>query len=213
MGRFEYSSEAFGIGGRDLVTVALKDLGVEVVMTQGFNNGERDFTGVIESFKKSGAPALVTYITLAADYGLFARQLKLQGAQVPWIGSPAILNVESRTVAGEALYGTYGVNEFYGDASPAARSFAAAYKAKYGQEAGASAAWCYDAVRVFAGAMKKAPDLKPENLRQAMLDIQKYPGAMGEYNFGGNGDGLDSYHVMQNDQGTLKLLKTMRVAR
>jgi len=208
-----YSSEPFGIGGRDLVTAALKDLGVELVMTQGYINGEKDFTAVIESIKKSGPLALVTYMTLPADLGLFARQLKQQGAQVTWIGSSSILNLEIRTQAGEALYGTYGVSEFNGDASPAARSFVTVYKAKYGQEASGSAVWCYDAVRVFAEAMKKAPDLKPENLRLAIQGIQKFPGAMGEYNFDGNGDGLDSYHVMQNDQGTLKLLKTMRVAR
>jgi branched-chain amino acid transport system substrate-binding protein len=208
-----YSSEPFGIGGRDLVTAALRDLGVEVVVTQGFTVGEKDFTAVIEALKKSGPPALVTYMNLPADLGLFARQLKERGAQVTWIGSPSIFNPESRTLAGEALYGTYGVTEFHGDASPTARSLATAFKAKYGQEANAAAAWCYDALRVFAEAMIKAPDLKPENLRQAILGIQKFPGAEGEYNFDGNGDGLDSYHVMQNEQGTLKLLKTVLVAR
>ena len=66
---------------------------------------------------------------------------------------------------------------------------------------------------VFAEAMKKAPDLKAENLRKAILSIQKFPGAEGEYNFDQNGDGLDHYNIVQNEKGNIIYFKTLRVAR
>ena len=105
------------------------------------------------------------------------------------------------------------MTDFHVEASPTSKAFAAAYKAKFNQEPDLYAAWCYDAVIVFAEAMKKAPDLKPENLRKAILGIQKFPGAEGEYNFDQNGDGLDHYHIVQNEKGTIKYFKTLRVAR
>jgi len=61
--------------------------------------------------------------------------------------------------------------------------------------------------------MKRSPDLKAENLRKAILEIQKFPGAEGEYNFDQNGDGLDHYHVVQNVNGAIKYFKTLRVTR
>ena len=99
------------------------------------------------------------------------------------------------------------------DASPTSTEFAKAYKAKFGQDPDLYASWCYDAVMVFGEAMKRSPDLKPENLRKAILGIQKFPGAEGEYNFDQNGDGLDHYHIVQNVKGDIKYFKTLRVPR
>ena len=208
-----HASDAFGNGGRDMLTPAVKELGGEVVFTQGFNNQEKDFTAVVQGLKKSGATGLGTYFTFGTDLGVFARQIKQQGVNVKWVGSPSITGVDSRNLAGDALWGTYGVTDFHVDASPASKAFATAYKAKFGQDPDLYASWCYDAVIVFAEAMKKAPDLKADNLRKAILSIQKFPGAEGEYNFDQNGDGLDHYNIVQNEKGNIIYFKTLRVAR
>jgi len=168
---------------------------------------------VVQGLKKSGATALGTYFTFGTDLGVFARQVKQQGVDVKWVGSPSITGVDSRNLAGDALWGRYGVTDFHVDASPASKAFATAYKAKFGQDPDLYASWCYDAVIVFAEAMKKAPDLKAENLRKAILGIQKFPGAEGEYNFDQNGDGLDHYNIVQNEKGNIIYFKTLRVAR
>jgi branched-chain amino acid transport system substrate-binding protein len=208
-----HASDAFGNGGRDFLVPAVKALGGEVVLDQSYNNQEKDFTGVVQALKKSGATGLNTYMTFGTDLGVLARQIKQLGAQVTWVGSPSITGVDSRNLAGDSLYGTYGVTDFHVEASPTSAEFAKAYKAKFNQEPDLYAAWCYDAVLVFAEAMKKSPDLKPENLRKAILSIQKFPGAEGEYNFDSNGDGLDHYHIVQNVNGSIKYFKTLRVAR
>ncbi len=208
-----HASDAFGNGARDGLIPAVKALGGEMVLDQAYNNQEKDFTGVVQTLKKSAATGLSTYMTFSTDLGIFARQLKQQGIRVTWVGSPSITAVDGRNLAGDALYGTYGVTDFDVDASPTSRAFAAAYKAKFNQEPDLYASWCYDAVMVFAEAMKRSPDLKPENLRKAILSIQKFPGAEGEYNFDENGDGLDHYHIVQNTNGVIKYFKTLRVSR
>jgi len=208
-----HASDAFGNGGRDMLAPAVKALGGEVVLDQGYNNGEKDFTGVVQALKKSGATGLNTYMTYGTDLGVLARQIKQLGAQVTWVGSPSITGVDSRNLAGDSLYGTYGVTDFHVDASPTSKAFATAYKAKYGQDPDLYAAWCYDAMLVFGEAMKNAPDLKPGSIRKAILDIKKFPGAEGEYNFDQNGDGLDHYYIVHNDKGVIKLFKTMHVSR
>ncbi len=208
-----HASDAFGNGGRDMLAPEIKKLGGEVVLDQAYNNQEKDFTGVVQALKKSGATGLNTYMTFGTDLGVLARQIKQLGVQVIWVGSPSITGVDSRNLAGDSLFGTYGVTDFHIDASATSKEFAKAYKAKFNQDPDLYASWCYDAVMVFAEAMKRSPDLKAENLRKAILEIQKFPGAEGEYNFDKNGDGLDHYHVVQNDKGTVKYFKTLRVPR
>jgi branched-chain amino acid transport system substrate-binding protein len=208
-----HSSDAFGSGGRDMLLPALKDLGAEVVFDQAYTNGEKDFTAVVQGLKKSGATGLATYMTFGTDLGVFARQMKQLGVEVKWVGSPSITGVDSMNLAGDALFGTYGVADFHPDASPMSSAYTAAYKAKYNENTDFYSAWTYDAILVFAEAAKKAPDLKPETLRKAIIAIRKLPGAESEYNFDENGDGLDSYHIVQNDKGIIKMVKTLRVER
>ena len=208
-----HASDAFGNGGRDMLVAAYKEFGITPVMIQGYTNGEKDFTAIVQNLKRSGAEALNTYMTFSTDLGILARQIKQQGVQVKWVGSPSITAIDGLNLAGDALYGTYGVTDFHIDGSPTAKAFAAAYKAKYGQEPDLYAAWCYDAILVFAEAMKNAPDLKPGSIRKAILNIKKFPGAEGEYNFDQNGDGLDHYYVVHNDKGVIKLFKTLHVGR
>jgi branched-chain amino acid transport system substrate-binding protein len=208
-----HANDAFGNGGRDMVVAALKELGATPVLDQGYNSGEKDFTAVVQAIKKSGANALVTYMTFSTDLGILARQIKQLGAQVTWVGSPSITAIDGRKLAGDALYGTYGVTDFQVDATPTSKSFAAAYNTKYGLDPDLYAAWSYDAMLVLAEAMKKAPDLKPEGIRNAILGIKKFPGAEAEYNFDQNGDGLDHYHIVQNVNGVIKLVKTLHVSR
>ena len=208
-----HSTDAFGSGGRDNVVKALQDLKVEPVVVQGFNNGEKDFTAVLTALRQSGADGLITYFTFSVDNGIFAKQLKQLGIKVTWVGSPAIVAVDGRKLAGEALYGTYGVSDFHVDGSAKSKEFTAAYRAKYNVEPDLYSSWCYDAVSVLAEGMRRAPDLKPESIRKAIMGIRGFPGAEGEYNFDENGDGLDHYHIVRNENGTIKYFKTIRVPR
>ena len=208
-----HSTDAFGNGGRDFVTKALGELKAEPALVQGYNNGEKDYTAILTSVRQSGADGLLTYFTFSTDIGIFAKQVKQLGIKVGWIGSPSIVAVDGRKLAGEALHGTYGVSDFHVDGSAKSKEFTAAYRAKYNLEPDLYSAWCYDAVTVLAEAMRRAPDLKPESIRKAILGIKGFPGAEGEYNFDENGDGLDHYHIVRNENGVIKYFKTIRVPR
>lgn len=208
-----FANDAFGQGGRDLVVKALEGLNVKPVLVQGYNNHEKDFTAVLTALKQSGADSLITYMTFTPEVGIMAKQMQQLGIKLTWVGSPSITTTDARRLGADALYGTYGVTDFNADASPRSKAFAAAYKAKHSKDADLYSAWTYDAVHVLAEAMKKAPDLKPESIRTAILSIKGFQGAEYEYNFDENGDGLDHYHIIQNVNGDLKFAKTLRGSR
>src|SRR5207245_612119 len=127
-----HSTDAFGSGGRDLVVQELTKLGRPPVLVQGYNNGEKDFTAVLTAVRQSGADGLITYMTFSTDVGIMAKQIKQLGIKAAWLGSPSITAIDGRKLAGDALYGTYGVTDFHADASPKSREFAAAYRAQHG---------------------------------------------------------------------------------
>jgi branched-chain amino acid transport system substrate-binding protein len=136
-----------------------------------------------------------------ADEALFAKQLRQLGVNLTWVGSPTTVSVTALKLAGPALYGSYAVTDFNRDSSEAAKAFATKYEAAYKTPADFFGAWSYDAVHVLARAIDQANSLEPEKLRQAILSVKGYAGAVGIYNFDKNGDGLHGYNVVKNNNG------------
>src|SRR4029077_5770254 len=106
-----HSTDTFGAGGKTALIDALKALGVEPVTIQGYTNNTQDFTAIVLAIKKSGADTLASYMTNAPDVGIFAKQSRQLGVNVPWIGSATLATETALKLAGEALWGTYTVSD------------------------------------------------------------------------------------------------------
>jgi branched-chain amino acid transport system substrate-binding protein len=198
-----HSTDAFGTAGGKALSAALEKLGSPAVLDQGYANQSQDFTPVVLAIKQSGADILGSYFTFENDIGIFARQLRQLGVNIPWVGSPSIVNITALKLAGPALYGTFGVADYAEESSDAAKTFGKAYRdiAKVAPDNQSS--WPYDAINVLAAAINKAGATDPAKIREAILATQKFPGAEGEYNFDQNGDGLHGYNIVKNEKGTI----------
>ncbi|HYM04138.1 MAG TPA: ABC transporter substrate-binding protein [Stellaceae bacterium] len=198
-----HSTDAFGTAGMKNLTEALKAMGIEPVLIQGYPNNSQDFTPVALAVKQSGADVMGTYMTFESDQGIFAKQLRQLGVTLSWVGSPTTVTTTALKLAGAALYGSYAVVDFNRDSSPAAKEFATKYEAAYKAAPDIFASWSYDAVHVLAMAMNNAKSLDPGKIRDAILAVKGYQGAEGTYNFDKNGDGLHGYNIVKNDNGTI----------
>ncbi|WGS18414.1 MULTISPECIES: ABC transporter substrate-binding protein [unclassified Bradyrhizobium] len=198
-----HSTDAFGTAGGKALTEALQKLGAPPVLDQGYANQSQDFTPVVLAIKQSGADILGSYFTFENDLGIFARQLRQLGVNIPWVGSPSIVNITALKLAGPALYNTYGVADYAEDSSDASKAFGKLYRDAVKVAPDNQSAWTYDAVTVLATAINKAGSTEPEKIRDAILAIKKFPGAEGEYNFDQNGDGLHGYNIVKNDKGKI----------
>ena len=198
-----HSTDAFGTAGGKALSAALEKLGSPAVLDQGYANQSQDFTPVVLAIKQSGADILGSYFTFENDLGIFARQLRQLGVNMPWVGSPSIVNITALKLAGPALYGTFGVADYAEESSDAAKVFGKAYRdiAKVAPDNQSS--WPYDAINVLAAAINKAGSTDSAKIREAILATQKFPGAEGEYNFDQNGDGLHGYNIVKNEKGTI----------
>jgi branched-chain amino acid transport system substrate-binding protein len=198
-----HSTDAFGTAGGKALADALAKLGTPAALDQGYANQSQDFTPVVLAVKQSGADILGTYFTFENDLGIFARQLRQLGVNIPWVGSPSVVAVSSTKLAGPALFGTYGVADYAEDSSAASKAFGKAYREAYKTAPDNQSAWPYDAITILSAAINKAGSTEPGKIREALLATKKVPGAEGEYNFDQNGDGLHGYNVVRNEKGTI----------
>jgi branched-chain amino acid transport system substrate-binding protein len=202
-----HSTDAFGTGGKNALTDALKALGVEPLMAQGYTNNSQDFTPVVLAIKKSGAEVIGTYMTNSPDQGIFARQLRQLGVNVAWIGSPTTISVTALQLAGDALHGSYAITDFTVDMNDTTRAYARKYRDRYNLTPDTFSAWAYDAMHLLATAIRTAKSTEPEAVRKALLAIKGYEGVEGRYEFDEFGDGLHGYSVVRNEKGNIVFIK------
>ncbi|MCK1389604.1 ABC transporter substrate-binding protein [Bradyrhizobium sp. 1] len=198
-----HSTDAFGTAGGKALTAALEKLGAPPVLDQGYANQSQDFTPVVLAIKQSGADILGSYFTFENDLGIFARQLRQLGVNIPWVGSPSIVNITALKLAGPALYNTYGVADYAEDSSEGSKAFGKIYRDAVKVAPDNQSSWTFDAINVMAQAINKAGTTEPAKIREAILAIKKFPGAEGEYNFDQNGDGLHGYNIVKNEKGNI----------
>ncbi|MBK4735145.1 ABC transporter substrate-binding protein [Noviherbaspirillum pedocola] len=202
-----HATDAFGNGGKNMLTAALKEHGITPVTVQGFTSNSQDFTPVVLAIKQSGADVVSSYITNSTDVGIFAKQLRQLGVNSAWVGSPSLSTDTAMKLAGDALYGTYSIADFAVESSPEAQAYAKRYQEKYKLVPDLYSAWSYDAVQVLAQAIKKANSTKPDDIRKAIHEIKGYKGVEGTYTFDKNGDGLHGYNVVKNENGKIVFVK------
>ena len=197
-----HSTDAFGTAGGKALTEALGKLGATAT-DQGYANQSQDFTPVVLAIKQSGADILGSYFTFENDLGIFGRQLRQLGVNIPWVGSPSIVNITALKLAGPALYNTYGVADYAEDSSEGSKAFGKVYRDAVKVAPDNQSSWTFDAVTVLSASINKAGSTDPAKIREAILATKKFPGAEGEYNFDQNGDGLHGYNIVKNDKGTI----------
>src|SRR6202007_2256015 len=70
-----HTTDAFGTSGMKNLVEALKGMGVEPALVQGYTNYSQDFTPVVLAVKQSGADVMGTYM-FPTDLAILARQLR-----------------------------------------------------------------------------------------------------------------------------------------
>jgi branched-chain amino acid transport system substrate-binding protein len=189
------------------LVAALEKLEAKPVLVQGYVNAQVDFTAVVLAVKQSGADILGSYITFPTDCAVLARQLRQLGVSLPWIGSQAITTATAISLAGAALYGSYGVVDFSPEANPESAAFTKHYEETYHSPADAFTAWPYDEIMMLAHAINAAGSTDPQRIREALLNIHGIKGVNGTFSFDANGDGLRGLNVVRNDAGKIVFIR------
>jgi branched-chain amino acid transport system substrate-binding protein len=173
-----YDSTNYGVSGRDDLLNQIKRQGnkLNVVATEKFNIGDKDMTAQILRAKLGGAQAVLIW-GIGPELAAVANDMAKAGLKVPLIGGWPLSMSNFIDNAGKNGNGTLMPQTFIEDPiTPKAKSFIAGYHKAYKVNripSPVSAAQGYDAVYIFAAAVKQAQSTDTRKIKDALEDLRE----------------------------------------
>ena len=161
-------------------------LGGQVINAEGVQENTADFRTIIVKLKGMENLDAVVSPTYPKEGGVFVRQAKELGLNVPLFGGDNWGSPEFRNIAGDAAEGVFYTAPSE-NTSPTFSEFAQRYKAKYGEEPDVFGAYSYDAAMAIFRAIEAAGTADTVKVREALLKIS-FEGVSGKIAFRPNGD-------------------------
>jgi len=183
-------NSAYGKGETAYQTAALKRNNLTPLDTEAYGIDDKDFTGQLTKILQSQPEVLLLAASEVAG-GLVAKQARQLGFTGIIAGGSAMATPKFIETAGDAAEGVYFTSPYPGnDANERTRAFAAAYKARWGEDAEEHGANSYDGASMLLLAMSKANPLTPENVAAEMHKISGYQGLQGVFTYDTTGEGI-----------------------
>jgi branched-chain amino acid transport system substrate-binding protein len=150
-----YLNTDWGRTSRDHFVRAVKELGGDAVVTEGYIPDERDFRSTLVRVRDAGPDGLIL-ISYYSDGALIARQARQLGLKQTICAASSVYSPKFLELGGDAVENVHlGTRYFPQDPRPEVRKFIAGFKAKYGgQEPDAFNAYAYDAMNVAAAVVR-----------------------------------------------------------
>ena len=177
----------YGVSGRDDLLRQIKKQGdkLEVVATEKFNIGDKDMTAQLLKAKSGGAEAILIW-AIGPELAAVANGRAKMGMTAPLIGGWTLSMSNFINNAGKNGNGALMPQTFIEDPiTPKAKAFIDAYHKAYGVTripSAVSAAQGYDAVHIFAAAVKQAGSADTGKIKAALEDLKEtVPGVIGTW--------------------------------
>ena len=168
----------YGVSGRDDLLAQIKAQGnkLQVVATEKFNIGDKDMTAQLLKAKTAGAQAVLIW-GIGPELAAVANGMDKVGLRVPLIGGWTLSMSNYIDNAGKNGDGTLMPQTFIEEPiTPKARRFIKGYHKAYTVDripSPVSAAQGYDAVYIFAAAVRQAQSTDTLKIRLALEDLQE----------------------------------------
>ncbi|MBE1202990.1 branched-chain amino acid ABC transporter substrate-binding protein [Aminobacter carboxidus] len=182
-----HDKSPYGQGLVDVAKKVLNETGVNEVMYEGINIGDKDFSALIGKLKEAGV-TLIYFGGLHTEAGLIMRQSADQGLKAILFSGDGMVSNELASIAGDAVIGT--LNTFSPDPrkNSAAKDLVENFRAK-GFEPEAYTLYSYAAVQIIAGAIAKTGSADDaQKVAETMKANGPWPTAIGDIGYDAKGD-------------------------
>jgi branched-chain amino acid transport system substrate-binding protein len=189
-----HDKTTYGKGLADETKSHMNALGVQEVLYEGINSGERDFSALVSKIKASGAD-VVYWGGVHTEGGSILRQMRAAGLTAVMMGGDGIATAEFAALGGP---GTEGTLMTFGP-DPQKRPEAQAVIAKFAArnfKPEAYTLYSYAAVQVVAEAAKAINSLDPVKVAEELHTGKTYKTVIGDLSFDAKGDVTRIDYVM-----------------
>ncbi|MCX5974390.1 MAG: branched-chain amino acid ABC transporter substrate-binding protein [Coprothermobacterota bacterium] len=181
----------------------------EIVYFDAITKGQSDYSAAITKLKEI-APDLWFFTAYYNEAALLIKQAREMGFDVTFVGNNSVPTPDFEKVAGDAIKGTYMLNEPMPQflTFPESKTFMDAYKAKYNELPGSIwAVYAADALNALCAAIKTAGTTDPDKVAATMRTMTDAKGITGPLMFTDRGDrkNIPYYAYLYNNDGKLEL--------
>jgi branched-chain amino acid transport system substrate-binding protein len=173
-----YDATNYGVSGRDDMLEQIKKQGdkLEVVASEKFNIGDKDMTAQLLTAKSKGAQAILIW-GIGPELAAIANGMAKMDMKIPLIGGWPLSMSNFIDNAGKNGNGTLMPQTFIEEPiTPKVKAFIDSYHKTYNVDRIASpvsAAQGYDAVYIFAAAVKQAGSVDSKKIKEALEDLRE----------------------------------------
>jgi branched-chain amino acid transport system substrate-binding protein len=177
-----HDKQSYGQGIASAVRNDLQKAGIDVVLFEGINAGDSDYSAVITKLKSSGAD-FVYYGGYHPEMGLLLRQGSEQGLKVQFMGPEGVGNPDINAIAGAAVEGMLVTlpADFTKDAANA--DIVKAFKDKGRDPGGAFQMTAYSAMMAIAQGIKGAGKDDPSEVAKYLHSHSVKQGDLNDFKF------------------------------
>lgn len=202
-----YENDDYGVGLADSFVKYAEEFGAEIVSSDAYLLGEtKDFTSILTKINQTDAE-MIFIGGLYNETAMIMKQEAQVGMSLPCIGTDSLFSQGVIELGGDAVEGMYCISGFTLETEDAdILAFIDKFNEKYGKDPGTYAANGYDAVMVFAEAMK-AGEASRTSIKDNLYNISGYKGIGGEITFDENGDVHKQYIRLTVENGAFKLVE------
>jgi branched-chain amino acid transport system substrate-binding protein len=199
----------YSVGLANFFTETFKKGGGAIVIDQSYSGGDMDFKSQLTSIRAK-APDAIFVPGYYTEVGLIGRQARELGIKVPMMGGDGWDSEKLTEIGGTSLNGSYFSNHYSSEnQAPEVQEFIKSYKETYNAVPDALAAMGYDATRVLADAMSRAPSLSPLDVRKELAQTKDFPGVTGKITINSERNAVKPAVVLKVDNGQFKYQATV----
>jgi len=181
---------SYGKGEHDAFTKALASRGVTPVADQVVTADQKDFSAALTTIRQKN-PKIIFLGAEEVESGLIVKQARDLGITATFAGAapqgtPVFLDTAgAKNAEGTIVSSPYLSN----DISEASKKFAAAYKAKFNEDAELHGAKAYDGTQILLTALKTSNVATGKKLADA-IRATEYAGLLGNFTYDQTGVGI-----------------------
>lgn len=182
------NDDVFTQSGFDTMKKAAEEAGLEILTIETFQKGQSDYNAQLTKIKGL-KPDLIMASALYNEGAVIMDQARKMGIDVPFLGGNGFNSPEVIKIAGDAADGLIVGTPWFGDKEDQkVQDFVTKYTEAYGKEPDQFAAQAYDALYLYAEALKNAGEADRDAFRDALAEIRNFEGILGNFSFDEEGD-------------------------
>jgi branched-chain amino acid transport system substrate-binding protein len=203
-----HDSSDYGKGGMAAAAARMKTYGLDPVIVETFNVGDKDFSAQLNKLKNSKPDGIILW-GLSMEAAQILTQAKQYGIELPTFASSGVLQGTFLELAGKAAENLYVVTYFSLDnPDPKVQKFIQEYKAKYNKIPTPTAALAYDGATILIDAIKEVGTDKAAIMGK-LLSVKNKTGIIGRLETAPNGQVGQGSIIMQVKGGKVVVIKTI----